>query len=271
MGFADLHIHSQYSDGTFSPEEIVRLARKAGASIISVCDHNVTGGTRETAPLAAAAGIAYVHGAEIDAILDGTDVHILCYGADIDHPELTRVLRHARAKLDDMSVELLRRMAADYPCLSIEEYDQAAHDPRQGGWKLLQYLKRKGVTGSLREGFPFYARYGVTYADAGFSDIETVARAIHAAGGRAVLAHPQVTFPEDTVSGLEKHVCGAMEMGLDGIECRHPGQDSGISRRMRALCDAHGWLVTAGSDSHGAFNGRAIACNQVPAEQIRLK
>lgn len=270
MGFADLHIHSQYSDGTLSPEEIVRLARRAGASIIAVCDHNVTGGTARTAPLAAAAGLEYIHGAEIDAIWDGVDVHILCYGAEIDHPALTATLRHARERLDNMSMELLRRMAADYPALSLAEYDHLTHDPSQGGWKLLQYLVRKGVTANLKDGFTFYARYGVTYADAGFQDIESVTQAIHASGGRAVLAHPQVTFSEPTVSGLERRVCGAMEMGLDGIECHHPSQESGISRRMRDLCDMHGWLITAGSDCHGAFNGRRIACNQIDAGNIRL-
>lgn len=270
MGFADMHIHSQYSDGTLAPEEIVRLARRAGATVISVCDHNVVGGTAQTAPLAAAAGLQYIHGAEIDAIWDGVDVHILCYGADIAHPALNAALRHARGRLDDMSVELLRRMRADYPDLSMDEYDRMAHDPAQGGWKLLQYLKRKRITANLREGFAFYARYGVTYAGAGFMDIESVARAIHESGGRAVLAHPQVTFAEDSVSGLERQVCGAMEMGLDGIECYHPAQNSGISRHMRDLCDAHGWMITAGSDCHGAFNGRQIACNQIDESRIRF-
>ncbi len=247
------------------------MARRAGATMISVCDHNVVGGTRAAAPLAVAAGLEYIHGAEIDAIWDGIDVHILCYGADIDHPALNAVLKAARGRLDDMSVELLRRMAADYPALSMEEYDQLSHDPLQGGWKLLQYLKCKGITNALRDGFPFYTRYGVTYAGAGFDDIETVARAIHASGGRAVLAHPQVTFVVDSVSALEARVCGAMEMGLDGIECHHPAQDGGISRRMRDLCDVRGWMITAGSDCHGAFNGRSIACNQIDVQRIRLE
>ena len=270
MGFADLHIHSQYSDGTFTPEEIVRRARRAGASFLSVCDHNVVEGTARTAPLAIAAGLRYIHGAEIDSIWDGVDVHILCYGADIAHPTLTAALRHARRKLDDMSVELLRRMAADYPALSISEYDQTAHDPRCGGWKLLQYLLQKGVTAKLKDGFPLYARYGVTYADAGFQDIETIARAIHAAGGRAVLAHPQVTFAGEGIGELERRVLGAMEMGLDGVECHHPAQDGGVSRYLRALCDAHGWMITAGSDCHGDFNGRNIACNQIDEGRLRL-
>ena len=270
MGFADLHIHSQYSDGTMTPEEIVRSARSVGAVLISVCDHNVIEGTARVAPLAAAAGLQYLHGAEIDTIWDGADVHILCYGADITHPALRSALHHARKRLDDMSVELLRRMAADYPAVSLSEYEQTAHDPRRGGWKLLQYLVRKRVTAKLKDGFAFYARYGVTYADAGFQDIETVARAIHASGGRAVLAHPQVTFAGEGISGLEARVCGAMEMGLDGVECHHPSQDAGVSRYLRALCDAHGWMITAGSDCHGDFNGRRIACNQIDVGKLRL-
>ena len=74
MAFADMHIHSYYSDGSHSPEEIVRRARASGIKLISVCDHNEIRGTLETEPLAHAAGLKYVHGVEIDAIHENSDI-----------------------------------------------------------------------------------------------------------------------------------------------------------------------------------------------------
>ena len=161
MRFADLHIHSMYSDGTLTPSEIVSIARARNAELISVCDHNETRGTIQTAELARAAGLKYVSGVEIDAIHRGADIHILCYGADLAHPELRARIRRARERLDGMSDALLDRLIADHPQLSREEYARSAHNPARGGWKLLQYLQDKGVTESLHAGFPLYARYGV--------------------------------------------------------------------------------------------------------------
>ena len=82
MAYADLHIHSTVSDGTLTPEEIVRLCRENGVGALSVTDHDAVEGTLSAAPLARAAGLLYVCGAEIDTLWEGRDVHVLCYGAD---------------------------------------------------------------------------------------------------------------------------------------------------------------------------------------------
>ena len=110
MQYADMHIHSIYSDGTLTPAEIVRIAKNNGVGLISVCDHNAVQGTIEAEVLAKEAGIAYIRGAEIDAIFENLDVHILCYGADFENPTLESCIRRTRALLDEMSAELLRRM-----------------------------------------------------------------------------------------------------------------------------------------------------------------
>jgi len=157
MNYADLHIHSLYSDGSFTPEEIVRRAKAAGVKLISVTDHNVAEGSLATEALAKAAGLDYICGAEIDGIHENVDVHILCYGADFTDAGLTACLRHARSRLDDMSTELLRRMIPDYPALSLEDYERFRHDSRFGGWDRISmdetYLSKKTDDGN---GFNLY-------------------------------------------------------------------------------------------------------------------
>ncbi len=271
MHYADLHIHSCYSDGSYTPAEIIARAKQAGVRLLSVTDHNLVQGTLETAPLAAEAGLDFICGVEIDAMHDGRDIHILCYGANLSDPALLARIRHARRQLDEMNVELLRRMLPDYPCLSLAEYEQLEHDSRRGGWKMLQYLQAKAVTGDLKAGMCYYDRYGVTYAEAGFDSAEAVVGAIHAADGRAVLAHPGVVFPVDRLSIFEGHVQSALELGLDGVECYYPRHDASITRRCLDICNARGLLITAGSDCHGAFNHNQIGQTQTRISQLRLE
>lgn len=271
MHYADLHIHSCYSDGSQTPMQIIAQARQAGVRLLSVTDHNIVQGTLEAAPLAAEAGLAFIGGVEIDALHEGRDIHILCYGADLGDEALLTHIRHARRQLDGMSVELLRRMLPDYPSLSLAEYEQSRHDSSRGGWKMLQYLQAKGITGDLKGGLAYYDRYGVTYAEAGFDAADTVIQAIHAAGGRAVLAHPGVVFPTDRLSTFESHVLGALELGLDGVECYYPRHDASITRRCLDICNARGLMITAGSDCHGAFNHNRIGQTQTRISQLRLE
>lgn len=270
MAFADMHIHSLYSDGSYSPEEIVRKARASGVTLISVCDHNEIRGTLETEPLARAAGLQYIQGVEIDAIHENADIHILCYGADLKNEALLKHIHKARRVLDEMSTELLRRMLKDYPRMSMDEYNAFTHDSSRGGWKMLQYMHFKGITPDLKSGFPYYDRYRVTYRDAGFDAAETIVQAIHAANGRAVLAHPGVVFPTGRISQFEACVERAMDLGLDGVECYYVRHDAGITRSCVDICKRRNAMITAGSDCHGAFNHNEIGQTRTSLDKLVL-
>lgn len=270
MAYADLHIHSKYSDGSHTPEEIVRIARASSVSLISVCDHNLVQGTLEILPIARAAGITAIPGCEIDGIFEGLDLHILCYGADFSHEGLMKRIRHARFILDNMSDELLRRMLKDYPQLSMEDYLCFGHDFRRGGWKMLQYLQARHVTPDMKSGFPLYDQYGVTYAEAGFDAAEDVVSAIHDAGGKAVLAHPGVVFPSERLDVFEGWVRRALELGLDGVECHYPRHPGGMVRRLEQICAEKNLLTTAGSDCHGAFNRNQIGQTKTEIRALNL-
>lgn len=262
----DLHIHSTASDGTLSPKEIVEEARRRGVGGIAVCDHDVTKGTQAVLLLARAAGLKCVSGVEIDAMLCGQDAHILCYGANLADAALSEIIRDARARLDRMSDDLLVRMLPDYPALSAAEYESLTHDCAQGGWKLLQYLKAKGIIANLREGFVFYDRDHVGYDDAGFRPAQAVIEAIHAAGGCAILAHPGVTFGSGAVDALKQ----AIEMNIDGAECFYPKHARDLTTALESVCRAKNLSVTAGSDCHGAFGSAAIGETNTQLSQLSL-
>ncbi len=269
MPYADLHIHSTASDGTLTPEKIVRLCRKNGVGALSVTDHDAVEGTLAAAPLARKAGLLYVPGVEIDSLWEGRDVHVLCYGADLENGALLACIRDARARMDKMSDELLLRMRGDFPALDEDEYAAFERDPALGGWKMLHYLLSKGITRSMTEGMRFYGQYGVTYADAGFLPTNEVARRIREAGGRAVLAHPGVTLRGER--DFARALARLMDEGLDGVECYYPLHSRDAREICLSLCRRRGLLVSAGSDCHGDFQDTQIGQTKTELGDVSLE
>jgi len=270
MAFVDMHIHSVYSDGTYTPEDIVRHALADGAGLIAVCDHNVIQGSLEVMPLAKAAGLDCIPGVEIDALWRDLDIHVLCYGADFGNEALMELIHDARFRLDDMSTQLLLRMRKDHPELDYDEYMAMPHDAKLGGWKMLKYLWMKGISKDMRDGFRFYEAYGVTYAGAGFRPVEDVIKAVHDAGGRAVLAHPGVTLPYKDMDDFKNMLKEILNTGFDGVECYYPRNSKALTRACRDICVQRDMMITAGSDCHGTF-GRHIICEtRTERDQVRL-
>ncbi len=269
--YADLHIHSTYSDSSFSPETIVREAVARGVGLIAVTDHELTAGSLEAEPYARRAGLSLLRGAETECIADGRFHHILAYGVDFDAPVLSNLLADNRFKLDEMSVELVRRMAGEYPHLSEQDFHAYERDASLGGWKGLEYFLRRGVTQNIRDGIALYRQYGVAYEDAGFPQMEETIAAIHAAGGRAVLAHPWATVPHPDEQSFFKGVQTLIDRGLDGVECYYPLHPPEIVKGLLAICEDRDLIITAGSDCHGSFGRTRVGEMDIPTEALRLK
>lgn len=258
MGLVDLHTHSVYSDGTLTPAELLNRAQENGVSLFSITDHDLVEGTLEGARLAQKMDLRFVPGVEVDTFCKGMDFHVLCYGADFADAPLLELIRDSRRRIDQMSVDLLLAMQKEYPSLDLEEYEELAHDPHLGGWKMLNYLRLKGITKDLREGMRFYPKYGVTYADAGFFSMQEAIARMHAAGGTAILAHPGETVRE----GLSEILPDLLDLGLDGVECFYPKHTPEVQTLCLEICRRRGLMITAGSDCHGAFGSADVGATQ---------
>jgi predicted metal-dependent phosphoesterase TrpH len=137
-----------------------------------------------------------------------------------------------------------------------------------GGWPALHYLVFKGLAETPFEAIRYYGQYGCGYATAGFPSVTETCRAVHAAGGKAVLAHPGESIPErtDTVQMLTE----LFAFGLDGLECYYPKHSTEMTGLCLDFCRERGLLVTGGSDCHGAFGSSAIGEIRTPIESLRL-
>lgn len=269
----DLHTHSNRSDGTDRPAELVEKAAAAGLDVVAITDHDSTAGWDEARAAGERVGIQVVGGIEISAMLDGVSIHLLGYGFDPAHPALLAELQHVLDGRDDRLPALLAQLAVhDMPLTIDDVVAQSGAAAASGRPHVADAMVAAGYVADRDEAFrdwlyddgpAFVARYGTPLNDA----IDLVA----AAGGVTVLAHPwarkgrRVLTP-DVLAGLAAH-------GLAGVEVDHVNHGADVRAELRALAADLDLVVTGSSDYHGAGKGPEFhlgACTTDPSQLERL-
>jgi predicted metal-dependent phosphoesterase TrpH len=250
--FADLHLHTHFSDGTFTPEELVRRAGQVGLAGIALTDHDTLDGCARTAAACAAAGIEFIPGTELTAEMEGREVHLLGYGLDPEHPRVIEEM----AKFQDARQERIRIMTArlverGVP-LSAESVFALAGCKSPGRPHVARALVRAGHCRSVPEAFErFLKRDKPAWAPKRRVSAAFAIRLIHDAGGVAVLAHPGLTRSDPLIPALA-------DLGLDGLECWHTAHSRSQTERYRELANECRLLITGGSDCHGLNKGQPV-------------
>jgi predicted metal-dependent phosphoesterase TrpH len=251
MPGTDLHTHSSYSDGTFTPDELVALAAERGLDRIALTDHDTTRGLAEAAAAGAARGVDVVPGVEFSTVYQGEGVHILCYRMDPDEPafaaELVR-LQDDRYRRGELMVERLQELG--YP-ITFERVRAIAEGGNIIRPHVAQALVEAGVVPTVKDAFSdeLIGSGGKAYVEKHALDPLDALVLIHGAGGVCVLAHPG-TFretkpvPVDLIERLA-------EAGLDGIEASHPEHTPEVEARYVEMADGLGLFWTGSSDCHG--------------------
>ncbi len=267
---ADLHTHSYYSDGTMSPEEILKEALQNNVGLIALTDHDMLEGSRELRSLCQAADINFLTGVELNSLYEGLNYHILGYGVDIDNPDFQAFVNKNRSLLFQVNSLLIEKMEQDYPSISIAEYNNYQYDRTKGGWKALHYLMEKGFTNTPREGFALYTKYNCYYDCVDFPSIQTVCDMIHMAGGKSILAHPGVSIKASNHAEFKQKINQLLTHDLDGIECYYVTHTKEITNHCLSLCNQRGLMITSGSDCHGTFGTASIGDVNIPIRNINL-
>jgi 3',5'-nucleoside bisphosphate phosphatase len=240
---ADLHCHTTCSDGTLSPAEVVRLAAEVGLQGLSITDHDTVAAYVEASPVAEELGIPLVTGIELSALLEGVSVHILGYSFDLENRQLLELCERCvgwRVERNRAILEKLR--AAGYP---IEE-EELPSGGVVGRPHIAQVLVAKELIPSINVAFKELIGDGCScYVEGEHVGVEEAIEAIHAAGGLAVIAHPHVIRNQRIVDRL-------LQMPFDGLEGRYGTMPPWKERRWVRMGEERGWIVTGGSDFHGA-------------------
>jgi len=265
----DLHTHTVFSDGTFSPEQLMRLATERGLSTIAITDHDTTEGWADARAAADAAGIELVTGVEFSASYQGSSVHVLAYWPDTNDAEfaeeLTR-LHDDRFRRGEMMVEKLQALGYPITFERVREISQGDNIVRP---HIAQALVEAGVVATVKDAFT-----EELIADGGEADVQKHAlhpvdalMLIKRAKGVCVLAHPgmwgaQGELPVELIEEMA-------DAGMDGLEVDHPDHDEEQRARYRALANDLGLLVTGSSDCHGArYDPVRLGCATTAEDQF---
>ena len=271
--FADLHIHSWHSDGTFSPMEIIETARRQNISLISISDHNSIASYTEIENLRGVNDITIIPGVEVTSVMDNIEYHILAYGFDMQNKVLNDLLRYNRDINIDEGKKLIERIAADYPNVSSDEFLIYERNRKNGGWASIDYLMTKGLATDWQSYTEFVRKYA-SPPEKEFLLPMDVIKAIHDAKGYAVLAH-MCNYVKPDIAEYEREANQFYNMGIDGFECYYPKYNSELTEYLVKFCRERGLMITAGSDEHGSFIGSAadryIGAVKVNIEQLNLK
>jgi len=244
----DLHSHTNESDGTCSPAELVEAAVRAGVSVLGITDHDTFRGFDQAAPLARQTGVEPVCGIELSTKLHGQSVHLLGYFfADNGLADFRHWVLELQASRRERNVRLAARLRELGFDITLEEAEARGRG-MTGRPHFAQLMVEKGYVSNLREAFDEYldesARGYVHRIEPQFA--EGVGR-IRQAGGIASLAHP-VRVRGD-IAALLPELCDA---GMNAIEAYHSDHARSDTECYLGLAERYGLLVTGGSDYHGA-------------------
>jgi len=250
--FADLHLHSCFSDGTDTPEEAATLGRRHGFLALALTDHDTVEGCARLAAACAQNGMESASGTELTAEHKGHELHLLGYFLDPSHPRLLHELARFQAVRQDRVREIVARLNYLHVPLQSETVFSLARCRSPGRPHVARALVQAGFCRSLDEAFErFLKRQRPAWVPkCKVSAVEAIAL-LHEAGGVAVLAHPVLTRADHLVGELAA-------AGLDGLECFHAKQSSAVADHYRRLARQYGLLETGGSDCHGSSRGRPL-------------
>jgi len=249
-GRADLHIHTSYSDGAFSPAEVIRLAREAGLAAIAITDHDTMEGLSD---LPRAPGIQVIPGIERKADWRGTEIHILGYGADWEalrrFPRVERERRERNRKM----VEKLRADGVD---ITLEEL-YASKKGVVGRPHLGSLLVRKGYFPDVRTAFEEWLSEGKPYyVPIEWQTVPEIAGELLSSGARVVLAHPlQYKLSDEDLRALVR-LCA--DSGFAGMETVYSGYTAEETARLLGLAEEFSLHPSGGSDFHGPLRPERV-------------
>ncbi len=245
----DLHIHTTASDGTFTPEQVVRMAKRKGFTLVSVTDHDTMGGVKEALAAGRECNVEVIPGVEISAGVE-MEVHMLGYGMSPDHPRMVAMMEDMkRARVERMVaiIDNLKGMGIDIT----QEEVEALADGAIGRPHIARVLIAHGVATDVRDAFRRYIGKGApAYAERRKLHSADVIRNIRAAGGVPVLAHGGLLKVTETELNL--WLDEMVKAGLMGLECYHNAHKFHHVRMLRGMAQDRGLLITGGSDFHGA-------------------
>ncbi|MEI6563530.1 MAG: PHP domain-containing protein [bacterium] len=270
----DLHVHSTFSDGSFTPEELVEKAVSAGISAMALTDHDGMTGIDRFMAACHKHGLRGVPGVEISIELPGSTMHMLGYFINHNDPRMQDALARLRRGREERNQLILERLNTLGLPLAWEEVAILAKEDVVGRPHFAQALIEKGYVKKKDEAFDRYLGKGKpAYVDRYRFTVEESIALIRESGGVPVLAHPYTL--DMGRRRMRSFLTELGAKGIQGIEAYYPEHSHDQQRFCLSMARELGWVVTGGSDFHGAMNpnirlGIGFGTLDVPDELVDL-
>ncbi|MFO7727473.1 MAG: PHP domain-containing protein [Desulfonatronovibrio sp.] len=250
MSEIDLHTHSTASDGTYTPFELVRLARNINLKAIALTDHDTTGGLNEALNAANEMDMEVIPGCELSVEFQGV-MHIVGLWLEPDAPRLNRSLLELRNKRNARNEIIIEKLQGHGIAITYEEVRNLAGDASIGRPHICRILMNKGAVSSVQEAFDRYlGPGGKAYVPKEKFNPEKAISILKDEQATVILAHPfSLNLQHDE---LRKELYRLKDMGLDGMEVFYPEHTPEQSRFYSSLCAELDLLPSGGSDFHGS-------------------
>ncbi len=246
----DLHIHSNFSDGDYSVEEIVDRVKECGIDIFSITDHdNIE--SIQAMERTDKKGLIYIPGVEVSCEEEKYKMHILGYNIDAKNEQLIQMLRNMKLRKNLRNLEIIQQLKEKFGVIVTKEETEKLLKAKNfvGQTTIARMLAKRGAIPNAQYAFDNYFRY---------MDLKTPATAplkqaitnIHSAGGYAILAHP-ISLEKDYGVNIEDIFEMFKHAGIDGIEVFNSKHTLSDIKRYLRLAKKEHLLISGGSDYHG--------------------
>ncbi len=245
---ADLHLHTTFSDGVYSPAQLRQLAGEAGLAAIAITDHDATEGAFAAGAEPEDHGPEIIPGVELSVDWEGKEIHILGYFLS-PTPTLVAELARLRRERRERGRTMVRRLAEVGVDLSLERLESLTGE-NIGRPHVARLIVEAGYAPTSQEAFARFLVPGKPgYVTRRLLTPVSAMDLLRQSGGVPVFAHPGL------VPGWAEILPRLVELGLLGLEVRHPGHPAPLGEEVAAAARTYGLLVTGGSDFHGSDRG----------------
>ncbi|MBF8275402.1 MAG: hypothetical protein HW390_475 [Candidatus Brocadiaceae bacterium] len=262
-GNADLHVHTNLSDGTMSPEEVVDEAIRLGVTTISITDHDTVDGVIAAARYGQGKNINVIAGIELSAYLAPAEIHILGYFIDVNNLSLQNILKQSHEDRRKRIYAIVDKLHGLNVNVGAEEIFTLAGKASPGRMHIAETILKHGYCKTMAEVFSRYiGDHGPAYVPKKTLTPQQAIELIKDAGGASALAHPGLTQRDQVIEELVK-------FGLKGIEVYYPAHTPQDVKKYLTIAKKHNLIATGGSDFHGERKAETpIALVTIPGSLV---
>lgn len=255
--FVDLHVHTNSSDSTFTPAEVIKIAKEEGLVALGITDHDSVSALAAMSSMGEKVGLEIVPGVELSAEMDGEEIHILGYFISWEEGWFREKLAELTKAREERAREIVRRLKTLKVELDFETIKELSGEGSIGRLHIARALVKTGYVKHPAEAFRLYLGEGKPAYVRKFPLTPGEAlEMIKSLKGLSSLAHPGLL--RNNQLNNDKLILELIKLGVDALEVYHSEHSKAKAANFLELCRRHNLLITGGSDCHGLGKGEKL-------------